>query len=168
MQLWRILGINFQQEYRKKQLYEKTGEKKIPSIMRKATWELFGHILKRDRNIPAYKAMPVRAKGFRSKPRIYPKYWKMTNKYYAVNMVTREHNYCHRLKLNNIQDLEETRNLAQNRKWVATSVNGDYVLGKQRHLSMKQQNYNESSKSLMMFRLNKYRLDYHGYMKYQK
>ena len=118
--------------------------------------------IRQDRNIPAYKAMefyfmPVRAKGFQSKPRIYPKYWKMTNKYYTVKMVTREHNYCHRLKLNNIQDLEETRNLAQNQKWVATSVNGDYVLGKQRNLSMKQQNYNESNKSLMMFRLNKYK-----------
>ena len=27
-------------------------------------------------------------------------------------MATTEHNYCHRLKLNSIKDLDETRNLA--------------------------------------------------------
>ena len=54
-QLRRILGIKFPTTLSNKQLYEKTGEKSISSIMRKARRELFGYILKQD--IPAYKAM---------------------------------------------------------------------------------------------------------------
>ena len=80
-QLRRILGIKFPTTLSNKQLYEKTGEKSISSIMRKARWELFGYILKQD--IPAYNAMEfyfmsVTAKGLRGEPKIHPKHWKMT------------------------------------------------------------------------------------------
>ena len=36
-------------------------------------------------------------------------------KHNTVQMVNREHNYCHRLKLNKIQDLDEIRNLLKHR-----------------------------------------------------
>ena len=122
-QLRRVLGFKFPIRISNKQLYEITGEKPRSSTMRKARWELFCHILRRDRNITAYKAMelyfrPVAAKGFREKPRTnLPQVRKNDlNTYYTAHMFTREDSYCHRLKLNNIQDLEEIRNLAQNRE----------------------------------------------------
>eukprot|EP00795_Rhopilema_esculentum_P010766 gene10766-19556_t len=50
------------------------GEKPISYTMREQRWQLFGHILRRDRNIPEFKAMELyfrskKAKGFRGKPR---------------------------------------------------------------------------------------------------
>ena len=64
------------------------------------------------------------AKVFKGKPRInLPKVLKNDfNKYYTVNMATREHNYCHRLKLNNIQNLEEITKVGE----VATYVDKEY------------------------------------------
>ena len=82
MQLKGVLGIKFPTRMSDKQLFEKTGEKPISSVMRKATWEFFGHVLRRDRNIPAYKA--VKSYKWQQKDLeanqepICPKYWKMT------------------------------------------------------------------------------------------
>ena len=61
-------------------------------------------------------------------------------------MATTEHNYCHRLKLNSIKDLDEIRNLAQ------IETNGDNYwwklleVEKQWHISMQQLNSYKSSK----------------------
>ena len=100
-----------------------TGEKPISHTMRKQRWGIIGHILRRDRNIPAFKAMElyfkkIKAKGFRGKPRTtLPKVLNEDlNAYYNKDPITAEHNYCHRLKLNTKEDLEELRTLAQDRK----------------------------------------------------
>ena len=66
-----MTGCMCQRVISNKQLYEKTGERPISSIIREARWELFDHILN---YIPAYKAMElyimlVTAKGFRGQPR---------------------------------------------------------------------------------------------------
>ena len=87
--------------------------------MREQRWELFGHIFRRARNIPAYKAMELyKAKGFRGKPRTtLPKVLNEDlNIYNNKDPIKAEHNYCHRLKLNTKEDLEELRALAQDRK----------------------------------------------------
>ena len=79
-----------------------TGEKPISHTMRKQRWELFGLILRRDRNIPAFIAMElyftnIKAKGFRGKPRTtLPKVLNEDlNAYYNKDPITAEHNYCH-------------------------------------------------------------------------
>ena len=122
-QLRRILGIRYPTRISNEKLYEVTGEKLISHTMRKQRWELFGHILRRERNIPAFKAMElyfkkIKAKGFRGKPRTtLPKVLNEDlNAYYNKDPITAEHNYCHRLKLNTKEDLEELRTLAQDRK----------------------------------------------------
>ena len=122
-QLKRVLGIKYPTRISNKKLYELTGEKPISYTMKKKRWEIFGHILRRERDIPAYKAMELyftstKAKGFKGKPRTtLPKTLNEDlNAHYSKYTFTSEHNYCHRLKLNNKQDLEELRDIAQNRK----------------------------------------------------
>ena len=58
-QLKRVLGIKYPTRISNKALYQKTGEQPISSIMRKSRWELFGHIMRRDRKIPAHKAVEL-------------------------------------------------------------------------------------------------------------
>ena len=122
-QLRRILGIKYPTRISNEKLYKVTGEKPISYTMREQRWELFGHILRRDRSIPAFKAMElyftnIKAKGFRGKPRTtLPKVLNEDlNAYYNKDPIKAEHNYCHRLKLNTKEDLEELRALAQDRK----------------------------------------------------
>eukprot|EP00795_Rhopilema_esculentum_P002357 gene2357-17996_t len=60
----------------------------------------------------------IKAKRFRGKPRTtLPKVLNDDlNAYYNKEPITAEHNYCHWLKLNTKEDLEELRTLAQDRK----------------------------------------------------
>ena len=118
-QLRRILGITYPTRISNEKLHKVTGEK----TMREQRWELFGHILRRDRNIPAFKAMElyftnIKAKGCRGKPRTtLPKVLNEDlNSYCNKDPIKAEHNYCHRLKINTKEDLEELRALAQDRK----------------------------------------------------
>eukprot|EP00794_Sanderia_malayensis_P016664 gene16662-18357_t len=91
--------------------------------MRKQRWELLGHILRRDRKIPAFRAMELyfesrKAKGFKGKPRttLSRVLNEDLNMYHIKDKIKAEHNYCHHLKLNNKKDLEELRAMAQDRK----------------------------------------------------
>eukprot|EP00794_Sanderia_malayensis_P009396 gene9397-10384_t len=72
--LRRVLGKRYPTCISNEKLYEVTGEKPISYTMKKRRWELFGHILRRDRNTPASKAMELyfttmKAKGLKGKPR---------------------------------------------------------------------------------------------------
>ena len=60
----------------------------------------------------------IKSKGFRGKPRTtFPKVLNEDlNAYYNKNNISHDHSYCHWLKLNNKQDLEELRRLAQDGK----------------------------------------------------
>ena len=112
-QLHRILRIKYPTCISNEKLYKVRGEKPISYTMREQRWELFGHILRRDRNIPAFKAMElyftnIKAKGLRGKPRTtLPKVLSEDlNAYYNKDPIKAEHNYCHRLKLNTKEDLK--------------------------------------------------------------
>ena len=122
-QLHKILGIKYPTRISNEKLYKVRGEKPISYTMREQRWELFGHILRRDRNIPAFKAMElyftyIEANGFRGKPRTtLPKVLNEDlNAFNHKDPIKAEHNYCHRLKLNTEEDLEELRALAEDRK----------------------------------------------------
>ena len=71
-----------------------TGEKPISYSTRKQRWELFGHLLRKERDIPATKA-----KGFKGKPRTtLPKVLnEHLNAHYNKYTITSEDNYCHRV-----------------------------------------------------------------------
>ena len=92
--------------------------------MRKSRWELFGHIMRRDRQIPAYMAMELyfdtnsNGKGFRGKRRttLPIKLQEDLDKTHNVTEVQTDHNYPKRIKLNNKADLEHLRSIAQDRK----------------------------------------------------
>ena len=91
--------------------------------MREARWKLFGHILRRDPSIPANMAMKFyyedANKGHRGKPRTtlpvvlnqdLDNYYQHTEPHHS------DHTYTRRLKINNIEDLENMRKLAEDRK----------------------------------------------------
>ena len=123
-QLKRVLGIKYPTVISNTELYKKTGEQPISSIMRKSRWELFGHIMRRDRQIPAYMAMELyfdtnsNGKGFRGKRRttLPIKLQEDLDKTHNVTEVQTDHNYHKRIKLNNKADLEHLRSIAQDRK----------------------------------------------------
>ena len=60
----------------------------------------------------------MKAKGFRGKPRttLTKVLNEDLNAYHNKDPIKAEHNYCHRLKLNTKEDLEELRTLAKDRK----------------------------------------------------
>ena len=127
----RVLGIKYPTKIRNETLYQKTGEKPISETMRKARWELFGHIMRRDRNIPAYKAMElyfnqkIQGKGFRGTRRTTLPIVLNQDLHNAqkVTHIQREHNYCKIMKLNNQDDLEDLRTTAQDRdEWKSLTI----------------------------------------------
>lgn len=88
----------------------------------RARWRLFGHILRRDRDIPAFKAMQFyfnkspTDKNFRGRERTT---LPTTLARDLDRMFVGDHTYCKHLKLRNAQDLEDLRNEAQDRnKWI--------------------------------------------------
>ena len=129
-QLRRVLGIRYPTRITNNKLYEITGEIPITTTMRKARWQLLGHILRRE-NIPAYKAMEMYLekttnKKFRGKPRTHlPIILNQDlNKYYMNDRITKDHNYCHRMKLNTLEDLQEMTRLANDRTaWKIITMN---------------------------------------------
>ena len=122
-QLKQVLGIRYPTKIRNVTLYQKTGEKPISETMRKARWELFGHISRRDRNIPAYKSMELyfnpnfQGKGFRGTRRTTLPIVLNQDLHDAqyVTQYQRDHSYCKIMTLNNLQDLENLRTIAQDR-----------------------------------------------------
>ena len=79
----------------------------------KARWRLFSHILRRDKDIPAYKAMQFyfdkspTDKKFSGRERIA---LPTTLARYLDRMNFGDHTYCKHKKRRNAQDLEEDRN----------------------------------------------------------
>ena len=122
-QLKRVLGIRYPTKISNKALYQKTGERPISAIMRKARWELLGHIMRRDRQIPAYKAMElyynntIKGKGFSGNRRttLPIKLSEDLHKTQIVTTAQLDHNYHKTIKLNNKADLEHLRDIAQDR-----------------------------------------------------
>ena len=91
--------------------------------MREARWKLFGHILRRDQSIPANMAMKFYFEepktGYRGKPRTsLPVVLNqdLDNFYQHTEPHHSDHNYTRRLKINNIEDLEKIRKIAEDRK----------------------------------------------------
>ena len=122
--LRRILDIRWPTKITNESLYKKTNEKPISLTMKEARWKLFGHILRRDPSIPANMAMKfyfekATNKGYRGKPRTtlpvvlnqdLDDYYQLTEPHLS------DHNYTRRLKINNKEDLENMRKLAEDRR----------------------------------------------------
>ena len=91
-------------------LYEISKEKPVSQTMRTARWKLFGHILRRNRNIPASEAMEYffhnnGKKGFQGRRR--------TNLPAVLNKDLKR--LDEQLGLETSKDLEKLREMAQNR-----------------------------------------------------
>ena len=119
-QLRRVLGVHYPTKITNKSLYKKTNEKPISDKMREARWMLFGHILRRDSNIPANIAMRFyfeeNVKGYRGRPRTtLPVVLNKDLENYQNN-VYNEYLQRHVLKLKCSQDLTKLSVLAQNRE----------------------------------------------------
>ena len=72
-QLRRVIGIKYPTKIRNEKLYEICQTQPLSTTILKARWTLFGHILRRDQNIPACKVMKFYftnlGKNFRGAPR---------------------------------------------------------------------------------------------------
>ena len=112
-QLKRVLNIKYPTIISNEKLYEISKEKPISQTMRASRWKLLGHILRRDQDIPASKAMiayyqDLGRKGFRGRRR-------MTLPVVLNKDLKHEH-----ASLETSRDLQELRNLAQDRgEWSA-------------------------------------------------
>ena len=128
-QLKRLLGIRWPTKITNESLYKKTNERPISVTMREARWRLFGHILRRDQDIPANMAMKFyfdkednnNNTGFRGKPRTtLPVVLQQDLERYHRNTEPQhlDHNYSKRLKINSKEDIEILRKMAEDRtKW---------------------------------------------------
>ena len=119
-QLRRVLGVHCPTKITNKSLYKKTNEKPISDTMREARWMLFGHILRRNSNIPANVAMRFyfeeNVKGFRGRPRTtLPVVLNQDLENYQNNVYSKNLQR-HVLKLKCSQDLMKLSELAQNRE----------------------------------------------------
>ena len=120
-QLRRVMGIRYPKKISNKKLYAKTGERPISETMRAARWKLFGHILRRDQNIPANMAMKLYfnekvrgGKKFRGARRTTLPSVLNTD---LAKLQTSDHNYCKQLKLGTTEDLKKMQQLADDRKY---------------------------------------------------
>ena len=120
-QLRRIIGIKYPTKISNTNLYKRCNEIPITHTIMKARWRLFGHILRRERNIPAYKAMqfyftknPIH-KNFRGKERtsLPTTLARDLDRLYTATF--QDHSYCRKLKLRTLEDLEHLRTIAQDR-----------------------------------------------------
>ena len=104
-------------------MYKKTGETPINQTTRTARWKLFGHIMRRDKNVPANQAMntyyeKTEKTGFRGKRRttlpttLNADLMKLNN---HNNKHLADHNYYKQMTLNNREELEHLKTLAQDR-----------------------------------------------------
>ena len=112
-QLKRVLNIKYPTIISNEKLYEISKEKPISQTMRAARWKLLGHILRRDQDIPASKAMnayyqDLGQKGFRGRRRM------------TLPLVLNRDLKQENISLETSGDLQELRNLAQDRgEWHA-------------------------------------------------
>ena len=123
-QLKRIMGIFYPTKISNKALYKKAGEKPLSDTMRRARWRLFGHILRRNSNIPANVAMQFyfkdQSSGFRGRPRttLPVVLNKDLMKFQNHIKKKREYRSYRNLRLEKSEDLERIRLIAQDRdKW---------------------------------------------------
>ena len=112
-QLKRVMNIKYPTIISNRKLYEITKEKPISETMKSARWNLLGHILRRDKEIPASKAMEayfqnLGQKGYRGRRR-------MT----LPTVLNKDLEHLHTdMGLSTADDLERLRDLAQDRgKW---------------------------------------------------
>ena len=121
--LQKVLGIKYPTIISNVSLYKKSKEIKISTTIRQARWKLFGHILRRDRTIPANLAMnyyfsETREKGFRGR-RIMTLPLTLVQDLHTLHTTTlllQDHSYYKRLKMNDQKDLEILRLIAQDRE----------------------------------------------------
>ena len=118
------MGIHYPTKISNKALYKKAGEKPISDTMRRARWKLFGHILRRNSNIPANVAMKFyfRDQGsrYRGRPRttLPVVLNKDLVKFQDHIKKKREYRSLRNLRLEKAEDLENMRLIAQDReKW---------------------------------------------------
>ena len=120
-QIKRVLGIYYPTKISNKSLYQKAKEIPISDTIRKARWKLFGHILRRNLNIPANIAMQFyfedQSGGFRGRPRTtLPVVLKEDlEKYQSSIRMNRRERKNRKLKLRNNNDLVALRQLAEDR-----------------------------------------------------
>ena len=129
-QLRRLLGIKYPTKIKNTKLYEICKESPLSITILQSRWKLFGHILRRDRDIPAFKAMQFyftkidpSDKNFRGRerttlPTTLANDLDILHKHTIRNNCVIDHTYSIRStpKLRTIQDLETLRSLAQNRE----------------------------------------------------
>ena len=129
-QLRILLGIFYPDTISNNELYIRCNTTTISSMITKQRWQLFGHILRRDENIPAQLAMNQYfepGKKFRGRPTTtlpttLDKDIQLINDLLPPESIANDHTYstttqqtsCRQLKSK--QDLTGIRNLAQNRK----------------------------------------------------
>ena len=120
-QLRRLLGIRWPTKITNANLYKKCHEVPISLTMLTSRWKLLGHILRRDKDIPANKAMTF-----------YFKHMEYTNFVgharttlpvvlnQDLNRLSMfeygDHQYMSKLKFNTLADLEHLRKLAEDRQ----------------------------------------------------
>ena len=120
-QLRRVIGIHYHTKITNDALYEKSNDKPISETMIKARWKLFGHILRRDINIPANMAMKFYFKehsnGFRGQPRttLPAVLNKDLLKFQAHIKKKRKYTMYRGIRLESLKDLESINLMAQER-----------------------------------------------------
>ena len=119
-QLKQVLQIKYPQKIRNEKLYERSNEIPIALTIMSHRWRLFGHILRRDKDIPANHAMMAYFRSGEEKFRGR----KRTTLPITINNDLRklerkdDHTYTRRLKFETSEDLETLRNIATDRtKW---------------------------------------------------
>ena len=125
-QLRRLLGIRYPTKIRNTKLYEICNECPLSITILQSRWRLFGHILRRNRDIPAFKAMQFyftkinpSDKNFRGRERttLPTTLANDLDLLHKHSIMFSDHTYNCRTtpKLRDINDLENLRNLAQDR-----------------------------------------------------
>ena len=113
--LRRVLGIHYPTKISNKSLYKKCKETPISTQILETRWRLFGHILRRNPEIPANKAMTFYFSGNTKRSRGRPT---TTLPVTINNDLKKLHDNT--LKLTSQTDLENLRNIAHNRReWIA-------------------------------------------------
>ena len=129
-QLRRLLGMKYPTKIKNTKLYEICKESPLSITILQSRWKLFGHILRRDRDIPAFKAMQFyftkidpSDKNFRGRerttlPTTLANDLDILHKHTIRNNYVIDHTYSIRStpKLRTIQDLETLRTIAQDRE----------------------------------------------------
>ena len=94
----------------------------MSNTIRASRWKLFGHTLRRDKSIPANKVMEFyfskrSEKGFRGRrvTTLPITLVRDLDQVYSSATSLQDHQYYRRLKLNNEDDLETLRSLAEDR-----------------------------------------------------